>query len=135
MIKGWVPRHYSWQDGPCKNYNSKVASVQQNEFMLGQLPITLTGAIAHGHGDERYAQYCNELWPNNPKFTIGSLQWLLQTLEVALVLEWNYCLNTPCRIHSLHVCCKGIVLHTWITHLISNCWCETFAKKFVASNG
>jgi len=38
---------------------------------LGQLPITLTGMIAHGHDDDRYAQYSNELWPNDPNFTIG----------------------------------------------------------------
>jgi hypothetical protein len=44
-------------------------------------------SIAHGHGDEKYAQYSNELWPNDPNFTIRSLLWLLWTLEVALVLE------------------------------------------------
>jgi hypothetical protein len=49
---------------------------------LGQLPITLTGMIVHGHGDEKYAQYFNELWPKDPNFTIGSLLWLLRTLEV-----------------------------------------------------
>jgi len=35
------------------------------------------GMIAHGDGDERYVQYSNELWPNDPNFTIGSLLWLL----------------------------------------------------------
>jgi hypothetical protein len=40
---------------------------------LGQLPITLTGMIVHGHGDEKYAQYSNEFWSTNPNFTIGSL--------------------------------------------------------------
>jgi hypothetical protein len=40
---------------------------------LKQLPITLIGMIAHGYGDERYAQYFNEWWPNDPNFTIGSL--------------------------------------------------------------
>jgi hypothetical protein len=47
---------------------------------LGQLSITLTWMITHGHGDERYAQCYNELWPNNSNFTIGSLLWLLRTL-------------------------------------------------------
>jgi hypothetical protein len=51
-------------------------------FDLGQLPITFTRMIVHGHGDERYEQYSNELWPNDPDFTIGSLLQLLQTLEV-----------------------------------------------------
>jgi hypothetical protein len=36
--------------------------------MLGQLPITFTGMISHGHGDEKYAQDFNELWLNNPNF-------------------------------------------------------------------
>jgi hypothetical protein len=32
---------------------------------LGQLLITLMGMIVHGHGDEAYIQYSNELWPND----------------------------------------------------------------------
>ncbi len=44
---------------------------------LGQLPVTLIGMIAHGHCYEGYAQYSNELWLNDPNFTIGSLLWLL----------------------------------------------------------
>jgi hypothetical protein len=44
---------------------------------LGQLPIMLMDMIAHGHGNEKYAQYSNELWPNDPNFIIGSLLWLL----------------------------------------------------------
>jgi hypothetical protein len=40
---------------------------------LGQLPITLTEMITHGHGDDAFSQYSNELWPNDPNFTIGSL--------------------------------------------------------------
>jgi len=31
-------------------------------YELGQLPITFISMIVHGHGDERYAQYSNELW-------------------------------------------------------------------------
>jgi hypothetical protein len=40
-------------------------------FSLGRLPITLMGMITHGHGDERYAQYSNDLWPNNPISQLG----------------------------------------------------------------
>jgi hypothetical protein len=43
--------------------------------------------IAHGHGNEAYTQYSNELWPNDPNFTIGSLLHLLRTLEKELVCE------------------------------------------------
>ncbi len=54
---------------------------------FSQLPIMLTKMIAHGHGDEAFAQYSNELWPNDLNFTIGSLLYLLQTLEKELVCE------------------------------------------------
>jgi len=47
----------------------------------------LTGMIAHSHGDETYAWNFNELWPNDPNFTIGSLLQLLQTLEKAQTCE------------------------------------------------
>jgi hypothetical protein len=44
---------------------------------LGQLPISLTRMIAHGHCDEAFAKYSNELWPNDPNFTIGFFLCLL----------------------------------------------------------
>jgi hypothetical protein len=41
---------------------------------FGQLPnVTFIGMIAHGHGDDKYAEYSNELWFNDPNFIIGSL--------------------------------------------------------------
>ncbi len=70
---------------------------------LRQLPITLMGMITHGHGDERYAQYFIELWPNDPNFTIGSLLWLLRTLEVALVLESKLLFEHP--LHNSNFAC------------------------------
>jgi hypothetical protein len=54
-------------------------------YGLGQSPITFIGMIAHGHGDERYALDSNELWPNDPNFTIESLLRLCQTLKKALI--------------------------------------------------
>jgi hypothetical protein len=42
-------------------------------YRLGKLPITLTSMISHGHGDEKYAQYSNDLSPNDPNFIIGFL--------------------------------------------------------------
>jgi len=56
-------------------------------YGLGQLPITLTSMTAHGDGNERYVQYSNELWPNDPNFIIGSLLWFLQTLKKAPTCE------------------------------------------------
>ncbi len=69
-------------------YNKMISS-------LGQLPITFMGMIMHGHGDERYAQYFNELWPNDPNFTIGSLLWLLQMLEVVLISKSKLLFEHP----------------------------------------
>ncbi len=63
-------------------------------FVLGQFPITLMG-IAHGHKDERYVQYSNELWPNDPNFTIGSLLRFFCTLEIVLVVESRLLLEEP----------------------------------------
>ncbi len=74
---------------------------------LGQLLITLMGMIMHGHGDERYAQQSNKLWPNNLNFTIGSLLWLLWILEVAPISKLKLLFEHPPQISSLHVGCKG----------------------------
>jgi hypothetical protein len=64
-------------------------------FGLEQSPITLTCMIAHGHGNERYAQYSNGLWFNDPNFTIGSLLCLFCTLEISLILESKLLLEEP----------------------------------------
>jgi hypothetical protein len=56
-------------------------------FGLGQLSITLTGIIVHGHGDKTFTQYFNKLWPNDPNFRIGSLLHLFHTLGKKLVRE------------------------------------------------
>jgi hypothetical protein len=62
---------------------------------LGQLPITLTGMRVHGHGNEKYAQYSNELWLNDLNFTIGSLLRLLRTLEKTLACESKMLFEHP----------------------------------------
>jgi hypothetical protein len=62
---------------------------------LRQLPITFTSMITHGHEDERYAQYYNELWPNNSNFIIGSLLRFLWTLEVAPVSKSKLLFKHP----------------------------------------
>ncbi len=61
----------------------------KNKMVVGlsQLLITLTKMIVHGHGDEAFAQYSNELWPNDPNFTIGFHLCLLQTLEKEPICE------------------------------------------------
>jgi hypothetical protein len=54
---------------------------------LSQLLITLTKMSVHGHGDEAFAKYSNELWPNDPNFIIGFLLHLLRTLEKEPICE------------------------------------------------
>ncbi len=49
--------------------------------------MTLIGMIAHGHGDEAFIQCFNELWPNDPNFTIRSLLHLFRNLENELIRE------------------------------------------------
>jgi len=49
--------------------------------------MILIGMIAHGHGDKGFAHYFNELWPNDPNFTIGSFLDLFCSLEKELVKE------------------------------------------------
>jgi hypothetical protein len=56
-------------------------------YKLGQLPITLIGMIIHGHGDETFIQYFNDLWPNDPNFMIRLFLRLFHSLEKELVKE------------------------------------------------
>jgi hypothetical protein len=76
-------------------------------FRLGQLPITLTSMTTHGHEDERYVPYLNELWPNDPNFIIGSLLWLFLTLEVALIVESKLLFEKPHVTHSMFFFLQG----------------------------
>jgi hypothetical protein len=52
---------------------------------LGQIPISLTGMLTHGHGDGAYVHYSMALWPANSNFTISSLCRVLRALERAPV--------------------------------------------------
>jgi hypothetical protein len=54
---------------------------------LAQLLVTLIGMIVHGHGDEAFVQYSNELWSKDHNFTIWLLLHLFHSLEKELVKE------------------------------------------------
>jgi hypothetical protein len=43
--------------------------------------------IIHGHGDKAFAQYSNELWPNDLNFTIGSFLRFFCMLEKERIKE------------------------------------------------
>ena len=62
---------------------SPVSSYKSKELdSLVKLPVSVTGMIAHGHGDVRYAHYGLDIFPHDSNYTIGSMAKLLRNLEV-----------------------------------------------------
>ena len=57
------------------------ASKNKDTDMFTKLPLSVTGMIAHGHGDERYAHYSLDLYPGDCNHTVGSFARLLRDLE------------------------------------------------------
>ena len=55
-------------------------SKHMDSFM--NLPISVTGMIAHGHGDIRYAHYGLDIFPTDSNHTMGSIAKLLRDLEL-----------------------------------------------------
>ena len=47
-----------------------------------KLPVSVTGMLAHGHGDVRYAHYGLDLYPHDANYTVGSIAKLLRDLEL-----------------------------------------------------
>lgn len=62
---------------------------------LGQIPISCTGMLTHGHGDGAYAHYSTSLWPGDSNFTISSLCRVLRALEKPPVRESKVLFATP----------------------------------------
>jgi hypothetical protein len=60
---------------PC--FASKMKSV--DAYL--KLPASITGMIAHGYGDKKYAHYALDLYPTDSNCTIGSITRLLRDLE------------------------------------------------------
>ena len=46
-------------------------SKHMDSFM--KLPVSVTGMIAHGHGDIRYAHYGLDIFPSDSNYTVGSI--------------------------------------------------------------
>ena len=66
--------------------HSKTASPHYSHKNKGtdsymKLPIAVTGMIAHGHGDVRYAHYGLDIFPTDSNHTVGSIARLLCDLE------------------------------------------------------
>ena len=49
---------------------------------LTKLPVSVTGMLAHGHGDQRYAHFGLDVYPHDANYTIGSIAKLLRDLEL-----------------------------------------------------
>ena len=47
-----------------------------------KLLVSVTGMLAHGHGDVRYAHYGLDLYPHDANYTVGSIAKLLRDLEL-----------------------------------------------------
>uniref|UniRef100_A9U683 Predicted protein n=1 Tax=Physcomitrium patens TaxID=3218 RepID=A9U683_PHYPA len=61
---------------------SSVFSHKNKELnALVKLPVSVTGMIAHGHGDVHYAHYGLDIFPHDSNYTIGSMTKLLHDLE------------------------------------------------------
>jgi hypothetical protein len=54
---------------------------------LGQLPMTLTSMLTHGHGDGTYANFSTDFWKRDSNFTISSLAHCIRRLERPATLE------------------------------------------------
>jgi hypothetical protein len=48
---------------------------------LMKLPVSVTGMLAHGHGDKKYAHYALDVYPADSNQMIGSIAKLLRDLE------------------------------------------------------
>lgn len=58
-----------------------LANRNKNTEGLMKLPVSVTGMIAHGHGDVRYAHYALDLYPADSNHRVGSIARLLRDLE------------------------------------------------------
>jgi hypothetical protein len=66
--------------------HSKTASPHYSHKNKGtdsfmKMPVAVTGMIAHGHGDVRYAHYGLDIFPTDSNHTVGSIAKLLRDLE------------------------------------------------------
>jgi hypothetical protein len=61
----------------CLHFSHKNKAV--DSFM--KLPIAVTGMIAHGQDDVRYAYYDLDIYPSDSNHTVGSITKLLRDLE------------------------------------------------------
>ena len=59
----------------------RVNPIPKSLNQIMPLPISLTGMLTHGHGQNAYGHFALGFWPADPNFTIGSLSKCFQNLE------------------------------------------------------
>jgi hypothetical protein len=74
---------------------------------LGQILISLTGMLTHGHGDGAYTHYATAFWPGDSNFTISSIFRVVQALERPLVRSQRCCSLRHRRTRFLQLSCMG----------------------------
>jgi hypothetical protein len=127
------------------------ASKNKDTDMFTKLPLSVTGMMAHGHGDERYAHYALDLYPGDCNHTVGSFARLLRDLEESPISSSRRLFHGAGRsplyravLHGSEICLEGLrappmdpipaiplppVLHVQL----DNCWKDNkcrFVKAF-----
>ena len=59
----------------------RVSPIPKSLNQVMPLPMSLTGMLTHGHGQNAYGHFALGFWPSDPNFTIGSLSKCFRNLE------------------------------------------------------
>ena len=59
----------------------RVNPIPKSLNQVMPLPMSLTGMLTHGHGQNAYGHFALGFWPSDPNFTIGSLSKCFRNLE------------------------------------------------------
>lgn len=74
---------------------------------LTRLPISVTGMLAHGHGDVRYAHYGLDIYQHDVNYTVASFAKLLRDLEQSLKASIRELFEGSGRIALFHAVLHG----------------------------
>jgi hypothetical protein len=89
----------------CPQFSHKNKAV--DSFI--KLPVAVTGMIAYGHGDVRYAHYGLDINPSDSNHTIGSIAKLLRDLELLQCIQLGRCLLEVAHLLCFRSCSLGLL--------------------------
>jgi hypothetical protein len=89
----------------CLHFSHKNKAV--DSFM--KLPVVVTGMIAHGHGDVRYAYYGLDIYPSDSNHTVGSIAKLLRDLDLLQCIQLSKCLLEVAHLLCFKRCSLGLL--------------------------